>query len=385
MTVGVVIVAAGRGDRMGTPTPKQLLDLGGRPILQHSVRLFDRHPAVSELVVVLPSDRIEEAERLVGPTARRCRVVGGGVRRQDSVRAGAHALSDNVDVVLVHDAARPFADDRIIERVLTGVAERGAAVPAIPVRETVKQRDPATRCVSRTIARDDIWLAQTPQGFRRDVLAAAFAEADRGGEATDEAVLVERAGLPVAIVEGDPRNVKITTPDDLGAARARVNGAPRIGTGYDLHRLADGRPLVLAGVVVSPDRGPVGHSDGDVVCHAIVDAIFGAAAAGDIGRHFPDTDPAWKGAAGVDLLGRAVAIVAGAGFRPASVDCTIVLERPKLGPHIDAIRARIATVLGVETSAVGLKAKTNEGVDAIGRGEAVAAHAVAVLIAGPVS
>jgi 2-C-methyl-D-erythritol 4-phosphate cytidylyltransferase/2-C-methyl-D-erythritol 2,4-cyclodiphosphate synthase len=385
MTVGVVIVAAGRGDRMGTPVPKQLLDLGGRPILQHSVRLFDRHPAVSELVVVLPADRVIEAAALVGPTTRRCQVVGGGLRRQDSVLAGAGALSGLVDVVLVHDAARPFVDDQLVDRVLSGVAERGAAVPAIAARDTVKQRDPLTGCVSRTIARDDVWLAQTPQGFRRNVLEAAFAEAARGGDATDEAVLAERAGFPVAIVEGDPRNMKITTPDDLINARARVSAAPRVGTGYDLHRLADGRPLVLAGVVVSPDRGPIGHSDGDVVCHAIVDALLGAAAAGDIGRHFPDTDPAWKGAAGLDLLSRAVAIVGGAGLRPASVDCTIVLERPKLAPHIDAIRASVAAALGVEASAVGLKAKTNEGVDAVGRGEAVAAHAVAVLVTGSVS
>jgi len=385
MTVGVVIVAAGRGDRMGTSVPKQLLDLGGRPLLQHSVRLFDRHPAVSELVVVLPSDRLTDAARLVGPTMRSCRVVGGGARRQDSVVAGAGALSDRVDVVLIHDAARPFADGQVIERVLAGVAARGAAVPAVSARDTVKQRDAASGCVSRTLSREDIWLAQTPQGFRRDVLAAAFAEGERGGEATDEAMLAERAGLPVAIVEGDARNVKITTPDDLAAARSRLAPAPRVGTGYDLHRLADGRPLVLAGVVVSPDRGPVGHSDGDVVCHAIVDALFGAAAAGDIGRHFPDTDPTWKGAPGVDLLGRAVAIVAAAGFRPATVDCTVVLERPKLAPHVDAIRGRLAAALGVDASAVGLKAKTNEGVDAVGRGEAVAAYAVAVIVAGSVS
>ena len=273
----------------------------------------------------------------------------------------------------------------IIERVLAGVAAHGAAVPAVSARDTVKERDAATGCVSRTLSRDDIWLAQTPQGFRRDVLSAAFAEAERGGDATDEAVLAERAGLPVAIVEGDPRNVKITTPDDLVAARARVAGAPRVGIGYDLHRLADGRPLVLAGIVVSSERGPVGHSDGDVVCHAIVDAILGAAAAGDIGRHFPDTDPAWKDAPGLDLLARAVRIVRTRDLRPASVDCTIVLERPKLAPHIDAIRERVAMVLGVDVSAVGLKAKTNEGVDAVGRGEAISAHAVAVIVDGPVS
>jgi 2-C-methyl-D-erythritol 4-phosphate cytidylyltransferase/2-C-methyl-D-erythritol 2,4-cyclodiphosphate synthase len=380
MTVGAIIVAAGRGDRMGTSVPKQLLDLGGRPVLQHSVRLFDRHPAVTELVVVLPPALVGQSATVVGPTARTCRVVAGGVRRQDSVAAGAAALSDQVEIVLVHDAARPFADEALIDRVVAGVKHHGAAVPALAARDTVKQRGP-TGCVERTLARDEIWLAQTPQGFRRDVLLAAFQEADRGGEATDEAMLVERAGLPVAIVDGDPRNVKITTPDDLAVARARLSNAPRVGTGYDLHRLAEGRALVLAGVVVSPDRGPVGHSDGDVVCHAIVDAMLGAAAAGDIGRHFPDTDPRWKGAPGVDLLARAAAIVADAGFRPAGVDCTVILERPKLAPHIDSIRARIAGVLALSPEAVGLKAKTNEGVDAVGRGEAIAAHAVAVLVA----
>ena len=385
MHVGAVIVAAGRGVRLGGEIPKQLLDIGGRSILQHSVRAMDACAAVSDLVVVLPDDLVGRADELVGPTSRAVRAVAGGPRRQDSVRAGVGALDPGVDVVLIHDAARPFVTPGVIERVLAGVAHTGAAVPAIPARDTVKRRAGATGRVAGTIARDEIWMAQTPQGFRRDVLDAAFAEGDRGGDATDEAVLVERAGLPVAIVDGDPGNVKITTPEDLAAARARVATAPRVGTGYDLHRLADGRPLVLAGVVVAPDRGPVGHSDGDVVCHAIVDALFGAAGAGDIGRHFPDTDPRWKNAPGADLLGRAVAIVAAAGFRPASVDCTVVLERPKLAPHIDGIRARLAAVLGIESGAVGLKAKTNEGVDAVGRGEAIAAHAVAVLVAGPVS
>jgi 2-C-methyl-D-erythritol 4-phosphate cytidylyltransferase/2-C-methyl-D-erythritol 2,4-cyclodiphosphate synthase len=257
-------------------------------------------------------------------------------------------------------------------------------VPATPARDTIKRRDGATGLVVETIARETIWMAQTPQGFRRDLLTDAFRAGD-AAEATDEAVLVERAGHPVAIVEGDPRNVKITTADDLAAARARVLEVPRVGSGYDLHRLADSRPLVLAGIVVTSERGPVGHSDGDVVCHAIVDALFGAAAAGDIGRHFPDTDPAWKGAAGVDLLSRAIAIVGAAGLRPSSVDCTVILERPKLASHIDAIRVRLAQVLGIDVSAVGLKAKTNEGVDAVGRGEAIAAHAVAVLTSGSAS
>jgi 2-C-methyl-D-erythritol 4-phosphate cytidylyltransferase/2-C-methyl-D-erythritol 2,4-cyclodiphosphate synthase len=379
MTVGVIIVAAGRGERLGGALPKQLVDLGGRSLLQHSVRAFDGRPGVTEMVVVLPSDFVSQAADLIGPTTVPVRAVAGGQRRQDSVRAGAEALSANIDVVLVHDAARPFVDDGVIDRVIAGTDRTGAAVPAVQARDTVKRRDGATGNVAETIARDEIWLAQTPQGFRRDVLTAAFAAGNGSGTATDEAMLAERAGFRVAIVAGDDRNVKITTADDLMTARARIAGNTRVGTGYDLHRLVEGRPLVLAGVVVPSERGPVAHSDGDVVCHAIVDAMLGGSAAGDIGRHFPDTDPAWKGAPGLDLLRRAAVIVGQAGWRTSSVDATILLERPKLGPHIDAIRGCVAEALQIGVAHVGLKAKTNEGVDAVGRGEAIAAHAVVVL------
>jgi len=284
--------------------------------------------------------------------------------------------------VLVHDAARPFADAALIDRVLAGVARTGAAVPAIPVRDTVKRADPHTSLVAETIPRDGLWLAQTPQGFRRPVLADAIALGARGVVATDEAMLAEQAGHAVAIVPGDEANLKITTPDDLARARAGLLAGARVGTGYDLHRLVPGRPLVLAGVVIPFDRGPDGHSDGDVVCHAVVDAIFGAAGAGDIGRHFPNTDPAWKDAAGLDLLGRGLAIVREQGWAVSSVDVTVILERPKLVPHIDQIRSRVATTLGIAAAAVSVKGKTNEGVDAVGRGEAIAAHAVAVLVMG---
>jgi 2-C-methyl-D-erythritol 2,4-cyclodiphosphate synthase len=195
-------------------------------------------------------------------------------------------------------------------------------------------------------------------------------------------MLAEQAGLPVAIVIGDEDNVKLTTPADMAAARARVLAGGRVGMGYDLHRLAEGRPMILAGVTIPFDRGPFGHSDGDVLSHAIVDAIFGAAGVGDIGRHFPDTDPAWKGAAGLDLLRRAVAIVKERGWEVANADATIILERPKLAPHIAAMREGLAGALGVSVDRVSVKAKTNEGVDAVGRGEAIAAHAVAVLAAG---
>ena len=382
MSVGAIIVAAGRGDRMGAPVPKQLLDIGGRTVLQHSVAAFDGHPAVSELVVVLPSEYVADGTTLIGPTRRRCAVVAGGARRQDSVVQGVSALSPAVDVILVHDAARPFADAALIDRVLAGVAETGAAVPAVPVRDTVKRVDPATTRVTETISRDGLWLAQTPQGFRRPVLDAAIALGERGTAATDEAMLAEKAGHPVAIVTGSDENVKLTTPADLAAARARLLSGGRVGTGYDLHRMVEGRPLVLAGVTIPFERGPMGHSDADVLSHAIVDAVFGAAAAGDIGRHFPDNDPAWKGAPGLDLLGRAVAIVRELGWQVANVDATVILERPKLAPHIGAIREALAATLGVSIDRVNVKAKTNEGVDAVGRGEAIAAHAVAVLAPG---
>jgi 2-C-methyl-D-erythritol 4-phosphate cytidylyltransferase/2-C-methyl-D-erythritol 2,4-cyclodiphosphate synthase len=242
--------------------------------------------------------------------------------------------------------------------------------------------DRSTRRIESTLDREHLWLAQTPQGFQRAVLDDAIRGGAHDATMTDEAMMAEAAGHAVAVVLGDEANVKITTPYDLEMARARVAAADRVGHGYDLHRLVAERPLVLAGIAIPADRGPVGHSDADVICHALVDAIFGAAAAGDIGRHFPDSDPQWKGAAGLDLLARARAIVGAAGWRVVNADVTVILERPKLAPHLDTIRERLAEVLGVAMAAVSVKAKTNEGVDAVGRGEAIAAHAVACLAAG---
>jgi 2-C-methyl-D-erythritol 4-phosphate cytidylyltransferase/2-C-methyl-D-erythritol 2,4-cyclodiphosphate synthase len=306
-------------------------------------------------------------------------MVAGGARRQDSVAAGMRALPADVDVVLIHDAARPFADAALIDRVLAGVADAGAAVPATRVRDTVKRVPASGNRIAATIPRDELWLAQTPQGFRRHVLEAAMAKGNDAVSATDDGMVVEMAGHPVKIVQGDERNVKITTPEDLAAARTATLPGSRVGTGYDLHRLVEGRLLVLAGVVIPFDKGPDGHSDGDVVCHALIDAMLGAAGAGDIGRHFPNNDPAWKDAAGLDLLARAVAIVSAAGWSVSNADITVILERPKLAPHIPAVCQKLAAVLGVTTDRVSVKGKTNEGVDAVGRGEAIASHAVAML------
>jgi 2-C-methyl-D-erythritol 4-phosphate cytidylyltransferase/2-C-methyl-D-erythritol 2,4-cyclodiphosphate synthase len=382
MRVGAIIVAGGRGQRFGGPVPKQFLDIGGRSVLQRSVLAFDGHQAVNDLVVVLPNDLVDSGPSLVGATTTRCAFVAGGERRQDSVHAGLAALPAEADLVLVHDAARPFVARAVIDRVIEAAARTGAAVPAVAVRDTVKRVAPGGPYVRETIPRDEVWLAQTPQGFRRSVLEAAMAAGGAGVEATDEGMLAERAGCAVELVPGDERNMKITTADDLMKARAALAPVPRVGTGYDLHRLVPERPLVLAGVAIPFERGPEGHSDGDVVCHALCDALFGAAAAGDIGQHFSNSDARWKDAPGLDLLRRSLAIIGERGWRAASVDVTVILERPKLAPHLPAIREALAGVLALDAGQVSVKAKTNEGVDATGRGDAIAAHAVAVVVAG---
>jgi 2-C-methyl-D-erythritol 4-phosphate cytidylyltransferase/2-C-methyl-D-erythritol 2,4-cyclodiphosphate synthase len=382
MPVGAIVVAAGRGERLGGSVPKQLQDLGGRSILRRSVEAFDEHAQVSRLVVVLPDEHVADGPTLVGPTERPCDVVAGGTRRQDSVASGLAGMPAEASVILVHDAARPFASAALIDRVIEGARRHGAAIPGVSVRDTVKRVDRGRSVVTETIPREELRLVQTPQGFRRDVLEAAVALGQRGVEATDEAMLAEQAGHSVVVVPGDEGNVKITTAGDLAEARGRLEPGVRVGTGFDLHRLVDSRPLVLAGVTLATDRGPDAHSDGDVLCHAVVDAMLGAVGAGDIGRHFPNTDPAWRDAAGLDLLARAVAIVHGRSWRVSSVDVTIIVEQPKLAPHVPAMIERVAGVLGLADSQVSVKGKTNEGVDAIGRGEAIAAHAVAVVTSG---
>ena len=387
MHVTAIIAAAGSGRRLGAAKPKQLLDIGGGSMLQHSVRAFADHPRVSDIVLVLPKEQagfaFVAAEGRDPARLPPIRMVAGGERRQDSVANGFEAVDPRTDVVLIHDAARPFVSAGLIDRTIDAAAAHGAAIAALQSRDTVKRVD-ATGAITGTIPRETIYLAQTPQGFRRDVLAQAIAAARSGVEATDEAALAERAGYRVHVVEGDPGNVKVTTADDLAAARARMATEKpartgRAGTGYDLHRLVEGRPLVIGGVTIPFDKGPLGHSDGDVVCHAATDALLGAAGLGDIGRHFPDTDPRWKGADSVALLAAAVAMVRDAGHEVGNLDVTVVLERPKIKDHIDAMRARVAQACGVDVSRVSVKGKTNEGVDAIGRGDAIAAHAVALI------
>jgi 2-C-methyl-D-erythritol 4-phosphate cytidylyltransferase/2-C-methyl-D-erythritol 2,4-cyclodiphosphate synthase len=385
MHVTAIIAAGGAGRRLGAEVPKQLLEIGGRTILARSVDAFRTHPRITEVIVALPQALAAAPPRWL----KEVRVVTGGDTRQASVANAFDVVDAGSQIVLVHDAARPFVSGDVISRAIDGALAHGAAIASIPVHDTVKRvagggHGEAPRIVE-TLARQAIYLAQTPQAFKREVLEKAVAVGRAGLEATDEAALAERAGYAVHIVAGDAANVKITTGADLDAARISLAGGPpqasarRTGIGYDLHKLVEGRPLILGGVTVPAERGAQGHSDADVVCHAVTDAILGAARAGDIGHHYPDTDPRWKGAASTELLRNAVEIVRTAGFAVENVDVVIVLERPKLGPYKAEMERRLADAIGIAMEAVSVKAKTNEGVDAIGRGEAVAAHAVTLL------
>jgi 2-C-methyl-D-erythritol 4-phosphate cytidylyltransferase/2-C-methyl-D-erythritol 2,4-cyclodiphosphate synthase len=395
MRVTAIVAAGGRGVRFGGDRLKQLVTIGGHSILERSVALFVGHQSVDDVIVALPGELVDNPPIDIARAPKPVRVVAGGTRRQDSVGAAFRAVALDADVVVVHDAARPFASADLIARTIAAAAETGAAVAAVQARDTVKRTAPiagteggldgTARFVVETLARETIYLAQTPQAFRRAVLRDALALAS---DATDEAALAERAGHRVQIVSGEASNIKITTPADLAIAEAIArerDGAAkpartgRAGIGYDLHRLVEGRTLLLGGVTVPFDRGLAGHSDADVVCHAVTDAILGAAGAGDIGQHFPDTDPRWKGASSLDLLRRAVHIVAERGLAVGNLDATIILERPKLRPFIDAMRANVAAAAGVEVDRVSIKAKTNEGVGELGRGEAIAVHAIALV------
>ena len=379
MHVTAIIAAAGEGRRLGAAVPKQLLDIGGRSMLERSVAAFTSHDRVNDVIVVLPRELTVTAQSI----GNAVRVVAGGSRRQESVANAFACVSPTAEVVLVHDAARPFVSSDLISRAIDAAVTHGAAIAAIPARDTVKQVERLGEdvVISATIPRETIYLAQTPQAFRRDVLSAAVAIGHAGIEATDEAMLAERAGHRVYVIEGDPANVKITTASDLEAARRAIVPAAsgRIGTGYDLHRLVEGRPLLLGGVSVPADKGASGHSDADVVCHAVIDAILGAACAGNVGQHYPDTDPRWKGASSIQMLRESRQRIHARGFTVDNVDVTVILERPKIAPYIDRIRAELAAALEIAVDHVSVKGKTNEGVDAVGRGEAIAAHAVALL------
>ena len=374
-----ILAAAGTGQRAGLA--KQWMLLGGETVARRAARALAACPEVDGLVVVVPAGEASRGEAEVAGLGKEARVVEGGAARSTSVLNGLLAAADAA-VVLVHDAARPFASPALASRVARAAARDGAALAALPATDTVKRQSdgPGVPRVSATLDRSTLWLAQTPQGFRRELLLKAFERAGgEAGEATDECLLVERLGEKVTLVPGEPGNFKITAPEDVARARALVEVPVLVGVGYDTHRFAEGRKLVLGGVEFEGD-GLLGHSDADVCAHAIGDAVLGAAGLGDLGRHFPDTDPRWKGISSLALLAEIARLAAARGLRVGNADVTLAARRPKIAPRAAEMCARLAQALGVSPAQVNVKATTGEGMGFVGRGEGVAAHAVVALL-----
>ena len=381
--VAAVVVAAGRGLRAGGDLPKQYRDVLGEPVIRSSLALFARHDAISFVQPVIHPD---DAALFQAASAGLDLLppVDGGALRQASVRAGLEALRAHApDLVLVHDAARPFASHALVTRAIAAARASRAAVPVIGVADTVKTVD-AAGCVTDTIDRARVRLVQTPQAFGFAALLEAHRRAQVAGrdDFSDDAALAEWAGVKVGTFEGEAGNVKLTTDEDFTraeTARLAALGDVRTGFGFDVHQFGEGDHVVLGGVRISHRRGLSGHSDADVVLHALVDAILGALADGDIGVHFPPTDPQWRGAASDRFLAFAVERVRARGGRIAHLDVTIVCEAPRIGPHRDAMRARIAEIAGIATERVGVKATTSEKMGFTGRGEGLAAFANATV------
>ena len=370
-SVTAIIVAAGASRRMGFDKLSYRLP-DGRTVLETSCALFAAHPAVDELVLVAGGNR-PRCEAIAAACPNPCTVVQGGATRADSVRSGLAAAKGQL--VAIHDAARPFASAEIITAALQAAAESGAAAPAVPVKDTIKIADQDGKVVA-TPDRAMLYAVQTPQCFDRALYLQAL-EAVSGEKAslvTDDCSLFELAGLPVTLTAGDYANLKITTKEDLQKEKTM-----RIGHGYDVHRLVEDRKLILGGVEVPYEKGLLGHSDADVLLHAVMDAVLGAAALGDIGQHFPDTDPAYKGADSLALTREVAKIIAAHGYKVGNIDATILCQRPKLAPHIPAMRQNIADAFGLPLDAVSVKATTEEHLGFTGEGLGIAAHAVALI------
>ena len=377
MTVTALIVAAGKGERLGGGVPKQYRLLGGKPVLRWAVESLMRHRAVQAVRVVVAKGQQELAETAlaglnVGP------LIEGGAERADSVRAGLTELRG--DAVLVHDAARPFCPEALLDRLLAPLEFYEGAAPVLPVGDTLARRGDS---LEEPVDRSGLVRVQTPQAFRLADLKAAY-ERWAGPSPTDETTVVRAAGMTVAAVEGDPALEKLTRQADFDRAERWLAGslAPRTGMGFDVHAFAGNGPIMLGGIEIAHERGLAGHSDADVVLHAITDALLGAAGLGDIGQHFPPSDARWKGAASSLFLAHAVELLRSRGAIVDHVDCTVIAEAPKVGPHRDAMRARIAEIAGLSIDQVSIKATTTEGLGFAGRGEGIAAQAVASIRMG---
>jgi 2-C-methyl-D-erythritol 4-phosphate cytidylyltransferase/2-C-methyl-D-erythritol 2,4-cyclodiphosphate synthase len=390
ISVAAVVAAGGTGTRMNSEVPKQFLEIAGKPVLLHTLEAVASIGEVAEIVIALPSEHVERVWALVqhSPWRPRLRCVAGGANRQESVRAGVAGMTSNPDIVMVHDAVRPACPPQLMQRVLEAARKKGAAIPGLPATETI-QRVSRTGRVLSTPPREELYAIQTPQAFHTQILRSALDRAHESGfVGTDESSVVRWAGHPVVVVEGSPDNIKITRLPDLEIAERLITKKDkppmgekriRIGHGIDYHRLVEGRKLILGGVEIPFERGLEGHSDADALSHALCDALLGAAALGDIGKHFPDTDPSNRGRSSLEFLRLVREKIEAAGWVIRNVDATLLAQRPKLAPYNEAMTRNLAESLGLSADAVSIKATTTEGLNAEGRGEGISAQAVALL------
>jgi len=377
VTTTALIVAAGSGSRMGGPIPKQFRRLAGKPVLRWAVEALIRHPAVQHVrVVVGPGQQQDAAAALEGFAVGD--FIEGGAERADSVRRGLAAIEG--EAVLVHDAARPFCPPAVVDRLLASLEFFEGAAPVLPVGDTLAR---VGETLEEPVDRNDIGRVQTPQAFRLGALKSAY-ERWEGPSPTDETTVVRAAGMRVAVVEGDPALDKLTLPSDFERAEQWLAGrlSPRTGMGFDVHAFSGEGPMRLGGIEIAHDRGLAGHSDADVVLHAITDALLGAAGLGDIGEHFPPSDARWKGADSSLFLTHAVELLRAMGAVIDHIDCTVIAEAPKVGPYRAAMRDRIAEIAGLSVDRVSVKATTSEGLGFTGRREGIAAQAVASIRLG---
>lgn len=369
-----LIVAAGRGTRAGGPRPKQWQPLGALRVIDHTIAAFEAHQDIHQIAVVLHADDMGEAAAF---EARGIIIAVGGAERSDSVRAGLAALPA-CDTVLIHDAARPCVSVTVIDDVIAALKTHKAAAPGLPVTDALWTGGAGE--VTGTQDRTGLFAAQTPQGFNRAALRAAYETYN--GIAADDVAVARSAGLSVAITAGDPDNIKITTSGDFARARTILEKTMdiRTGNGFDVHAFGEGDHVILCGIKIPHDQGLVGHSDADVGLHTVTDAIYGALAAGDIGTHFPPSDPQWKGAESHIFLRHAAQMARDQGFTLTHVDCTLICEYPKVGPHASAMREAVAEMIGIEVARVSVKATTSERLGFTGRGEGIACMATATLV-----
>ena len=382
-----IILAAGIGKRMGTGISKQYLEIGEKPILVHTLEKFEKASSVINIIIVVSKADIEYVQNISGKyeISKVTNITVGGRERQDSVKNGLRCLDDDTKIVMIHDGVRPFVSTEYIDLLIRHVEEKGAIIPGVPVNDTVKSVDYDGR-VSETLDRSTLWLTQTPQVYLRNIICNAYEQAYRDGfYGTDDAALVERIGVPVVMMPGSKQNIKITTPEDLdmGAYILKQKSTIiKVGIGYDSHRLVKGRALILGGVEIPNDLGLLGHSDADVLLHAICDAILGALGDGDIGKHFPDTDTTYKDISSLKILQMVKERATAKRFSVSNVDATVIMEKPKLRSYITKMIHNISNILEIDSGMVNIKASTNEGMGFVGRNEGIAVFSVVSLQEG---